>query len=133
VAQWKAELLARRPKAAKLVTNDRLRGYVRERLCGQVRRLDGTPVAGPPPAQWKGRNKPRRQDRRWARAWSPQQISRRLTVDFPDDESLLKNFDQVVGVEGCRRATRRCRARRRAMMMTIAHWTIAAWCAGRRS
>ena len=47
VAQWKAELLARRPKTAKLVTNDRLREYVQERLSGQVRRLDGTPVPGP--------------------------------------------------------------------------------------
>jgi hypothetical protein len=46
VAQWKAELLARRPKPAKLVTNDRLRAYVQERLSGQVRRLDGTPVGG---------------------------------------------------------------------------------------
>jgi len=30
VAQWKAELLARRPKTAKLVANDRLREYVQE-------------------------------------------------------------------------------------------------------
>lgn len=58
VAQWKAELLARRPKAAKLVTNDRLHEYVQERLSGQVRRQDGTPVAGPVAAPWKGRNKP---------------------------------------------------------------------------
>ena len=28
VAQWKAELVARRPKTAKLVAHDRLRGYV---------------------------------------------------------------------------------------------------------
>jgi IS30 family transposase len=88
VAQWKAELLARRPKAAKLVTNDRLREYVQERLSGQVRRQDGTPVSGPVAATWKGRNKPRRQDRRWATSWSPEQISRRLPVEFPDDESM---------------------------------------------
>jgi IS30 family transposase len=88
VAQWKAELLARRPKAAKLVTNDRLREYVQERLAGQVRCRDGTPVPGPLAATWKGRNKPRRQDRRWATSWSPEQISRRLLVEFPDDESM---------------------------------------------
>ncbi len=63
VAQWKAELLARRPKTAKLVENARLRNYVQDRLSGQVRRPDGTPVAGPVTAPWKGRNKPRRQDR----------------------------------------------------------------------
>jgi hypothetical protein len=68
VAQWKAELLARRPKTAKLVANEPLREYVQERLSGQVRRLDGTSVTGPEAAPWKGRNKPRRQDRRWANA-----------------------------------------------------------------
>ena len=47
VAQWKAELLAQRPKTAKLVTNERLREYVQERLSGQTRRPDGTAVAGP--------------------------------------------------------------------------------------
>jgi hypothetical protein len=31
---------------------------------------------------------PHRQDRRWAVAWSPEQISHRLKVDFPDDESM---------------------------------------------
>ena len=95
VAQWKAELLARRPKTTKLVTNDRLRGYVQERLSGQVHCLDGTPVAGPTTAQWKGRNKPRRQDRRWARAWSPEQISYRLRIDFPDDESMRISHEAI--------------------------------------
>ena len=95
VAQWKAELLARRPKTAKLVANDRLREYVRERLSGQVRRLDGTPVPGPAAAAWKGRNKPRRQDRRWANAWSPQQISHRLRMDFPDDEGMRISHEAI--------------------------------------
>ena len=44
VAQWKAELLARRPKTARLVVNEPLREYVQERLVGQVRLPDGTPV-----------------------------------------------------------------------------------------
>src|SRR4051795_9971180 len=64
VAQWKAELMARRPKTAKLVADDRLREYVQERLAGTMRRLDGSAVAGPAVKPWKGRNKPRRQDRR---------------------------------------------------------------------
>src|SRR4051812_23153918 len=47
VAQWKADLVAQRPKAAKLATNDRLRDYVQDRLSGHVQRPDGTPVEGP--------------------------------------------------------------------------------------
>ena len=95
VAQWKAELMARRPKTAKLVDNDRLREYVQERLAGQVRRPDGTVVAGPAAAPWKGRNKPRRQDRRWVSAWSPEQISHRLKVEFPDDESMRVSHEAI--------------------------------------
>src|SRR3954462_8402618 len=81
VAQWKAELVARRPKTAKLAADPRLREYVQDRLAGNVRRPDGTAVAGPAVKPWKARNKPRRQDRRWATAWSPEQISARLKVD----------------------------------------------------
>jgi hypothetical protein len=61
IAQWKAELVARRPKTAKLVENERLREYVQERLAGRVHRSDGTPAPGPVTAPWKGRNRPRRQ------------------------------------------------------------------------
>ncbi len=57
VAQWKADLVARRPKPAKLVVNDELRHYVQERLSGEVRRPDGM-VRGPSTGPWKGRNKP---------------------------------------------------------------------------
>ena len=95
VAQWKAELAARRPKTARLVANPRLRDYVQERLAGQVRRRDGTVVAGPAPAPWKGRNKPRRQDRLWALAWSPEQIANRLPIDFPEDESMRISHEAI--------------------------------------
>lgn len=82
VAQWKAQQAAKRPKIAKLLGDNRLREYVQERLAGSVRRPDGTIVTGPQAPVWKGLNKPHRQDRRWAVAWSPQQISQRLKVDF---------------------------------------------------
>jgi IS30 family transposase len=95
VAQWKAELAARRPRTAKLVANPRLRAYIQERLAGEVHRPDGTIVTGPSPAPWKGRNKPRRQDRRWTLAWSPEQISNRLKVDFPDDESMRISHEAI--------------------------------------
>lgn len=75
VAQWKAELVAQRPKTAKLVANERLRDYVQERLSGQVRRPNGTPVCGPATEPQKGRNKPHRGDRQWVTAWSPEQIA----------------------------------------------------------
>ncbi len=94
VAQWKADLIARRPKTAKLVANERLREYVQERLAGQVRRPDGTPVAGPVVA-WKGLNKPHRGDPRWAQGWSPEQISHRLRVDFPDDEGMRISHEAI--------------------------------------
>ncbi len=95
VAQWKAELVARRAKTAKLVANAGLRDYVQKRLSGQVRRPDGVAVAGPTPAPWKGRNKPRRQERRWALAWSPEQIAHRLPIDFPDDASMRISHEAI--------------------------------------
>jgi len=103
VAQWKAELAARRPKPAKMLDNPCLRQYVQERLAGEVRRPDGSIVTGPRPAPWKGRNKPRRQDRRWATAWSPEQIANRLPIDFPDDESMRISHEaiyQALYIEG---------------------------------
>ncbi|WP_423191803.1 IS30 family transposase [Blastococcus saxobsidens] len=96
VAQWKAQQAAKRPKVAKLVTNQRLRDYVQERLDGTVRRADGTIVAGPVAAGWKGRKmKPQRADRRWVTAWSPQQISSRLVLDFPEDASMRISHEAI--------------------------------------
>ncbi|MFD9420593.1 IS30 family transposase [Streptomyces goshikiensis] len=103
VAQWKAQQAAKRPKTAKLTGNERLREYVQERLAGSVRRPDGGIVTGPKTPSWKGLNKPHRQDRRWATAWSPEQISHRLPVDFPDDESMRISHEaiyQALFIEG---------------------------------
>ncbi len=95
IAQWKAELMARRPKTAKLVANERLREYVQDRLAGTIRIPDGTVVPGPVTPEWKGRNKARRQDRRWAKSWSPEQIANRLPIDFPDDESMRISHEAI--------------------------------------
>ena len=94
IAQWHAERRARRPKVAKLAGNDRLRDYVQVRLSGRVRAADGR-VLGPEGPQWKGKNKPHRGDRRWVQAWSPEQIARRLPVDFPDDESMRISHEAI--------------------------------------
>src|SRR5690606_29846550 len=64
------------------------------RLSGVVRRPDGT-IAGPTPPAWKGLNKPHRADRRWSISWSPEQISRRLKVDFPDDEAMRISHEAI--------------------------------------
>jgi IS30 family transposase len=86
-AQWHADRRARRPKRAKLAVNGELHRYVQDRLSGGVQRPDGTAADGPQ-VKWSGRRHGRRTDRRWARSWSPEQISNRLRLDFPDDESM---------------------------------------------
>lgn len=61
-----ADLAARRPKVAKLVEHEPLREYVQEVPSGVIRDENGEVVG--PFASWKGRNKARRADRRWASA-----------------------------------------------------------------
>ena len=93
-AQWHADRRSRRPKPVKLVINAELRQYVQDRLSGAVLRPDGIVVAGPM-VSWGGRRHGRRQHRRWARSWSPEQISARLRLDFPDDESMRVSHEAI--------------------------------------
>jgi len=93
-AQWHAERSARRPKRAKLVLNAALRTYVEERLAGVIAAPSGASVPGPV-VSWNGRRHGPRQDRRWARAWSPEQIARRLPVDFPDDGTMRISHEAI--------------------------------------
>ena len=93
-AQWHAERRAKRPKVAKLTSNDRLCAYVQDRLAGTIARPDGAPVPGPT-VRFIGRRHGRRADRRWAKSWSPEQISHRLRLDFPDDESMRISHETI--------------------------------------
>jgi IS30 family transposase len=93
-AQWHAERSARRPKPTKLALNTSLRAYVEQRLAGVVMSPRGAAVPGPA-VPWKGRRHGRRKDRRWARAWSPEQIARRLPVDFPDDKRMRISHEAI--------------------------------------
>ena len=94
VAQWHAERAARRPRPAKLAANAALRTYVQDRLAGVISAPSGAAVPGPT-VPWKGRRHGRRQDRRWAWAWSPQQIARRLRLDFPDDGTMRISHEAI--------------------------------------
>jgi IS30 family transposase len=93
-AQWHSERRASRPKLAKLAANDVLRQYVNDRLAGVIARPDGERVEGPD-VRWIGRRHGRRADRRWATSWSPEQISHRLAVDFPDDASMRISHEAI--------------------------------------
>ena len=93
-AQWHAERSALRPKPGKLAGNQALRDYVHERLAGLVTTPDGATLAGPG-VTWSGRRHGRRQERRWARAWSPEQIARRLPIDFPDDPTMRISHEAI--------------------------------------
>ena len=93
-AQWHSDRRASRPKVAKLAANNALRRYVADRLGGMIARPDGELVPGPQ-VRWVGRRHGRRKDRRWATAWSPEQISNRLRVDFPHNESMRISHEAI--------------------------------------
>ena len=137
VAQWKADMAARRPKVAKLVANPHLHAYVLERLSGQISQSDGTVIAGPQSPRFTGNNKPHRKNRAWSLAWSPEQIANRIRLDFPEDDSLRISHEaiyQSLYIEGrgalkrelvwCLRTGRALRApRERSRRQTWAHVT----------
>ncbi len=103
VAQWKADMAARRPKVPELVAGKRLCAYVEDRLSGRICRPDGTEVAGPSAPRWTGMSKPHRKDRAWVRGWSPEQIANRVKLDSPDDESMRISCEaiyQALYIEG---------------------------------
>ena len=92
-AQWHADRSARRPKPTKLVLNPALRTYVEERLAGAVAPPSGSGVRGR--ARWKDCRPGLCKDRRWRKAWSPEQIARRLPIDFPDDETMRISHEAI--------------------------------------
>ena len=67
---------------------------MQDRLSGAVATPGGMAVSGPAVA-WKGRRHGRRQNRRWAVAWSPQQIAKRLRLDFPGDEAMRISHEAI--------------------------------------
>ena len=92
-AQWHAERKSKRPKVAKLAANEALRQYVQERLAGTIAVGNGETIG--PDVNWNGPRHGRRQDRRWATSWSPEQVSERLKLDFPDDESMRVSHEAI--------------------------------------
>ena len=93
-AQWHADRAAKRPKASKLTLNPALRNYVQDRLSGIIATPDGIAFDGPV-VVWKGRRAVHRQSRRWSSAWSPEQISQRLKVDFPKDPTMRISHEAI--------------------------------------
>src|ERR1700720_1107586 len=66
------------------------RGTVGWRRCGSERGSVPGPVVS-----WKSRRHGPRKDRRWANAWSPEQIARRLPVDFADDATMRISHEAI--------------------------------------
>lgn len=121
VAQWKAQQAAKRPKTVKLAGNERLREYVQERLAGSVRRPDGMIVTGPETPEWKGLNKPHRQDSRWALRHGARSRSRTGSMSTSPMMSPCAS--------ATKRSTRRCSSRD--VARSSGNWSCACAPAGR--
>ena len=92
-AQWRAARRGKRPKIAKLVSNEVLRKYVQDRLSGAITTQGGDRIG--PNLLWKGRRHGERQDRHWATSWSPQQIPNRLHIGLPDDTLMRISHEAI--------------------------------------
>ena len=91
-AQTRCQRRAARPKEGKLAGNQRLLAYVQSKLSGQ----DGVPDDGLGECtDWRVRLRDGRWGGKWDGRWSPEQISRRLVVDFPDDESMRVSHETI--------------------------------------
>jgi IS30 family transposase len=77
-----------------LAINPILREYVQDRLAGMIASPNGALLVGPK-VVWKGRRAVHRQNRRWATAWSPEQIARRLRFDFPEDKTMRISHEAI--------------------------------------
>jgi len=93
-AQWHVHRAAKRPKTTKLALNSALRQYVEDQLAGHVTGVDGDITPGPD-VIWTKRRSVRRQHHRWATAWSPEQIPRRLPLDYPDDPLMRISHEAI--------------------------------------
>ena len=93
-AQWHADRAAKRPKNSKLAINPILSDYVQDRLSGFIATPDGIAFEGPL-VVGRGRRAVLRQIRRWSSARSPEQISRRLKVDFPEDPTMRISHEAI--------------------------------------
>ena len=77
-----------------MTTNAALRHYVEDRLAGNIVHPDGNPIQTPR-TTWKKRRHGPPQARRRAQAWSPEQISARLRIDFPEDEAMRISHEAI--------------------------------------
>ena len=90
-----ARRAARQPTEGRQARRERAAARVRAGPAGRRDRPpDGRLVPGPD-VRFIGRRHGRRADRRWAKSWSPEQISNRLRVDFPDDESMRISHEAI--------------------------------------
>ena len=92
-AQWHADRAARRPKPAKLAVNARCGGTCRSGWPAG-HRAKRRMVPGPS-CRGRGAGTGGGSIAVGSRAWSPEQIARRLPRDFPDDDSMRISHEAI--------------------------------------
>ena len=102
-AQWHADRSARRPKPAKLATNDALKHYVQDQLAGRIVAFNGVAIEGPD-VTWKGRRTGPRQHRRWSTACCRSRLPVVCVSTFP----TIRPHDEEVGASVTKPSIRRC-------------------------